>query len=115
MLSLKTKKNLFRKDATTKRLLDIAREERKTFKKEKEKRKIRKSQITINKFLFLLFYIEKNYFVGKHIWKNLFILLHLYYSFFAWQVVGNAVINTNTHIDMHRSSRRRTSTQNTWQ
>ena len=65
MLSLKIKKKLFKKDATTEKLLDIAREERKTFKKEKEKRKIRKSQTTINKFLFLLFYIEKILFCRK--------------------------------------------------
>ena len=44
----------------TSKLLDIARDRRKTLKKEKEKRNMRKSQTTIiNMFFILLFYMEK--------------------------------------------------------
>ena len=44
----------------TKKLLGIARDSRKTLKKEKEKQKMRKSRLTIiNIFLLLLFYKEK--------------------------------------------------------
>ena len=44
----------------TSKLFDIARDRRKTLKKEKEKRNMRKSQTTIiNMFFILLFYMEK--------------------------------------------------------
>ena len=44
----------------TSKLFDIARDRRKTLKKEKEKRKMRKRQTaTVHIFLLLLFYIEK--------------------------------------------------------
>ena len=61
-----------------------------------------KSQATTNKhFLLLLFYIKKLYFVGKHIWKILVYIVTFVYSFFGWQVIGNAVIKSNAHTDMH--------------
>ena len=47
----------------TKKLLELARDRRKTLKKEKEKRKMRKSQTT--KISFLLFYIKKFIFCLK--------------------------------------------------
>ena len=40
-------------------LLDIARDRRKTLKKEKEKKKMRKSRTAINIFLLSLFYKRK--------------------------------------------------------
>ena len=44
----------------TSKLFDIARDRRKTLKKEKEKRNMRKSQTTIiNMFFILLLYMEK--------------------------------------------------------
>ena len=76
-------------------MLDIARDRRKTLKKEKEQRTIRKSQTTSNKYFFTFntFLYRKNYILLENIFgKTYFIILHLHYSFFAWQVIGNAVI-----------------------
>ena len=75
-----------------KKLLDIARNRRKMSKKEKENRKMRKSQTTtINKFFTFTFNIEKFIFVRKHIWKNLVYIVTFVLVFSAWQVTRNAV------------------------
>ena len=59
----------------------------KKLKKRKKNKKLRKSETTgINIFLLLLFLL-----LGNKFGKAKFIFLHLYYSFFAWQVIGNAV------------------------
>ena len=63
-------------------MLDIARDRKKTLKKEKEKRKIRQSQITINIFLLLIFYIKKLHFARKHIWKNIVYIVTFVLQFF---------------------------------
>ena len=90
---LKNKKNIPKKDAVQLKISSQCKRQKKYWKKEKEKRKMRKSQTkTINTFLFLLFYIVK---LILWIWENLFYIStfsHLYYSFSAWQVIGNAVV-----------------------
>ena len=52
----------------TLKLLDTAIDRRKTLNKEKEKRKMRKSQAIINIFLLLLFHLEN---LLHYFWKNL--------------------------------------------
>ena len=75
------------------KLIGIARDRRKTLKKEKEKRKMIKSQTTpINIFL-LTFLFRKIYILLENVFrKTCFLLLRLYYSFFAWQSIGNVII-----------------------
>ena len=52
-------------------MLNIARDRRKTLKKEKKTRKIRKSKTaTVSIVLLLLFYMEKIIFLRQHIWKS---------------------------------------------
>ena len=59
----------------TSKLLDIARDRRKTLKKGKEKRNMRKSQTTItNMFFILLFYMEKFILLENVFEKTSFIL-----------------------------------------
>ena len=117
MLSLKTKTNLPQKDLSYLRIARHSKRHEKIIKKrerktnnEKEKQTMRKSQTTrINISLLLLFLYRKIYFLLENIFgETQFILLDLYYSLFTWQVIGNAVKNTNNHIDMHWSCRRRT-------
>ena len=59
VLSLKTKKNLLKEDSSHLKIADIVRDRRITLKKEKEKRKMRKSQTTTIFFLLFILYIEK--------------------------------------------------------
>ena len=77
-------------------MLNIARDRRKTLKKEKKTRKIRKSKTaTVSIVLLLLFYAEKIIFLRQHIWKSFVcivtFILDLYY-FLKWQVVGYVVM-----------------------
>ena len=59
-------------------MLNIARDRRKTLKKEKEKQKMRKSQITTkNIFLLLHSYVEKFIFLENIFGKTQFISLDL--------------------------------------
>ena len=59
MLSLKTKKNLPKKDAS----LDIARDRKKTLKKGKEKRKMRKRHTAIINIFLPLFFLNRKLYV----------------------------------------------------
>ena len=59
VLSLNTKKNLLKKDSSHLKIADIVRDRRITLTKEKEKRKMRKSQTTTIFFLLFILYIEK--------------------------------------------------------
>ena len=64
------------------KLPDIARDRRKTSKKEKEKRKIRKTQTATKIFFLLLLFYKEIYILLENMFgKTSFILLHLYYSF----------------------------------
>ena len=90
--------------------VDIAKDRGKSLKKDKEKRKIRKSQTTA--VLLLLFYIENSYFVRKHIWKNLVYIVTFALSFFHVEGYWKCS-NTNAHIDIHWFCRRHTLIQNT--
>ena len=78
---------------------------------------MRKSQTTTtNVFLLLRFDIEKFMFYSETYFEKLSLYCYIYITvFFAWQVIGNAVINTNAHIDMHWFCRSRTLNQNTRQ
>ena len=100
------------KQKISKRCLKIAwhsTRQKKNIEKEKEK-KMRKSQTTINIFLFLLFCSKNLYFVRKYIWKNL-----LYFVTFLLQFlcVASCWKFSNIDIDMQWSCRRHTSTHNT--
>ena len=76
-------------------LLDIARYRRKTLKKEKERKKMRKSQTTtINAFLLSLFYIEKLYFFSNHISRYLVYIITFVLQFF--RMAGNWKCNNKT-------------------
>ena len=76
-------------------LLDIARYRAKTLKKEKERKKMRKSETTtINAFLLSLFCIEKLYFFSKHISKYLVYIITFVLQFF--RMAGNWKCNNKT-------------------
>ena len=62
LLSLKKKKRPLKKIEATQKLLDIVTNRRKTLQKEKQKRKMRKSQTATIAFLLLLFYVKKHIF-----------------------------------------------------
>ena len=62
----------------------MERDKRKTLKKEKEKRKMRKSQtITKNIFLLLLFYIEKYMFYEKTYFAKLSLYCYICITVFS--------------------------------
>ena len=62
-------------------------------------------------FFYFYFFIQKKlFYVGKNIQKTLVYIATFYYNFFAWQVIGTALIKKKDW-----SFRCSTLTQNTWQ
>ena len=61
-----------------------------------------KSQATTNKHFFTFtFLYKKIIFCWKTYLENIVYTVTFVYSFFGWQVIGNAVIKSNAHTDMH--------------
>ena len=91
LLKKENKEQIFSKNIKS---LDIARNKRKILKKREWKMKNEKESNNNNKYLFTFTFLFRTTFIllENMFGNTYFILLHLYYSFSAWQVIGNAAI-----------------------
>ena len=91
LLKNENKEQIFSKNIKS---LEIARSKRRILKKREWKMKNEKESNNNNKYLFTFTFLFRTTFIllENMFGNTYFILLHLYYSFSAWQVIGNAAI-----------------------